>query len=69
VFGDLDNGDQVDVAGAGVDLGHPVEVGDGLRCLGDAVGGGVHLDDRGDHDGSLGFGLNLTLAVAGATVA
>ena len=43
--------DEVDVARAGVDLRHPVEVGDGLRGLGDAVGGGVHQDDRGDHSG------------------
>ncbi len=52
----LDHRDQVHVAGAGVHLGHPVQVGDGLRRLRDAVGGGVHQDDRGDHIGLLGVG-------------
>jgi hypothetical protein len=33
VFGDLDDRDEVDVAGAGVDLAHSVEIGDGLRGL------------------------------------
>ena len=43
--------DEIDIACAGVDLRHAVEVGDGLRGLGDAVGGAVHQDDRGDHSG------------------
>gem|GEM_PF-6822604 len=53
VLGHLDDRDEVDVARARVDLAHAVEVRDGLRRLRDAVGGGVHQDDRGDHDDSL----------------
>lgn len=53
VLGHADHRDEIDVAGAGVDLADTVEVGDGLGGLGDPVGGGVHQDDRGDHDGSL----------------
>ena len=54
--GHLDHRDEVDVAGAGVDLVHAVEVRDGLRGLGDPVGGDMHQDDRGDHASSSGSG-------------
>ena len=41
VLPDADHGDEVDVAGAGVDLRDAVEVRDGLGGLGDVVGVGV----------------------------
>ena len=46
---DPDHRDQVDVAGDGVDLADPGEVGDVLGHLGDRVGRAVDEDDRGDH--------------------
>src|SRR5258708_4880318 len=54
-FGDLveltysDDGDEVDVAGDGVDLADAVQVGQLLGDFGDAVGFYGDHDDRGDH--------------------
>ena len=45
------DGDQVDLAGGGVDLADAVEIGDGRRDLGDRVGGGIDHHDGGDHAG------------------
>ena len=54
MLGDPDHRDQVDVAGAGVDLVDAVEVRDRLGGLGDPVGDDVDQDDRGDHYHSSG---------------
>src|SRR3954471_5436638 len=45
-----DDGDQVGVAGDGVDLADAVQVGHRLGDLADRVGGGVDHHDGGDHD-------------------
>ena len=49
VVADAHHRDEVGVAGDRVDLGHPVEVGDVLADLGDAVDVGADHDDGGDH--------------------
>ena len=53
---DPDQHDQVDLAGHGVDLAHPVEGGDPLGHLGDPGHVGLDEADGGDHGPNLGHG-------------
>ena len=53
VLADPHEGDQVDLAGHGVDLADAVQGGDRLADLGDARDVGLHEDDGGDHGDTL----------------
>ena len=45
----LDDGNQIDVAGARIHLRHTVHIGNGLRRLRNQIGLGVDQDDGIDH--------------------